>query len=56
MAEIELSALSRQARDRRIEDQATLDMQVAAWTTPRNPAGKTVTWRFTTAAARIQLR
>ena len=56
MAEIELSALSRQGLDRRIEDQATLDTQVTAWTTQRNASGKTVTWRFTTADARIKLR
>ena len=56
MAEIELSALSRQGLDRRIADKATLDTQVAAWTTQRNVAGKTVTWRFTTADARIKLR
>ena len=56
MAEIELSALSRQGLDRRIEDKATLDTQVTAWTTQRNASGKTVTWRFTTADARIKLR
>jgi transposase len=56
MAEIELSALSRQGLNRRIEDKATLDTQVAAWTTQRNASGKTVTWRFTTADARIKLR
>lgn len=56
MAEIELSALSRQGLDRRIEDKAALDTQVAAWTTQRNAVGKTVTWRFTTADARIKLR
>jgi hypothetical protein len=56
MAEIELSVLSRQCLDRRIEDKATLDQQVATWTTKRNASGKTVTWRFTTADARIKLR
>ena len=56
MAEIELSALSRQGLDRRIEDKATLDPQVTAWTTQRNASGQTVTWRFTTADARIKLR
>lgn len=55
-AEIELSALSRQGLDRRIEDQATWDPQVTAWTTQRNASGQTVTWRFTTADARIKLR
>ena len=56
MAEIELSALSRQSLARRIGDKTTLDTQVAAWTAQRNAAGKTVTWRFTTADARIKLR
>jgi transposase len=56
MAEIALSALSRPGLDRRIEDKATLDTQVTAWTTQRNASGKTVTWRFTTADARIKLR
>jgi hypothetical protein len=56
MAEIELSVLSRQCLDRRIEDKATLDKEVATWTTKRNESGKTVTWRFTTADARIKLR
>ena len=56
MAEIELSALSRQGLERGIENNASLDTQVAAWTTQRNAVGKTVTWRFTTADARIQLR
>lgn len=56
MAEIELRALSRQELARRIGDQTTLDTQVAAWTSQRNASGKTVTWRFTTADARIKLR
>ena len=56
MAEIELSALSWQGLARRISDKTTLDTQVAAWTAQRNASGKTVTWRFTTADARIKLR
>ena len=56
MAESELSALSRQSLARRIGDKTTLDTQVAAWTAQRNASGKTVTWRFTTADARIKLR
>ena len=34
---------------------AERDTQVAAWTAQRNTPGKTVTWRFTTADARIKL-
>ena len=56
MAEIELSVLARQCLDRRIADKATLDTQVATWTTKRNASGATVKWRFTTADARIKLR
>ena len=56
MAEIELSILSRQCLDRRIADKATLESEVATWTTTRNAAGATVVWRFTTADARIKLR
>ena len=56
MAEIELSALARQCLDRRIEDKATLQREVAAWQQKRNDAGVKASWRFTTADARIKLR
>jgi hypothetical protein len=56
MAEIELSVLSRQCLDRRIEDQETLRREVAAWEAERNGRGDTVDWRFTTADARIKLK
>jgi hypothetical protein len=56
MAEIELSVLSRQCLNRRIGDKATLEREVATWTTTRNESGTTVAWRFTTADARIKLR
>ncbi len=56
MAEIELSVLSRQCLDRRIPDQETLRTEVAAWETERNASNATVTWRFTTADARIKLK
>src|SRR5919199_1661058 len=49
MAEIELSALSRQCLDRRIPDQPTLRSEVAAWEAERNAMHATVQWRFTTA-------
>ncbi|MBI4499247.1 MAG: hypothetical protein HY689_15270 [Chloroflexi bacterium] len=55
MAEIELSALTRQCLDRRIPDRATLDPEVEAWLERRNAAGAPVHWRFTTADARIKL-
>jgi hypothetical protein len=56
MAEIELSILSRQCLDRRIPDQETLRHEVTAWAERRNRAEATVTWRFTTADARIKLK
>jgi DDE superfamily endonuclease len=56
MAEIELSALSRQCLDRRVPDAATLEAAVAAWTERRNAAGGSIDWRFTTADARIKLK
>ena len=56
LAEIELSALSRQCLDRRLPDKATFAAEVQAWQKRRNAAGTTVDWRFTTAAARIKLK
>jgi hypothetical protein len=56
IAEIELSALARQCLDRRIPDKATLETEVAAWVADRNAAQVTVSWRFTTADARIKLK
>lgn len=56
MAEIELSILRRQCLARRIPDQVTLTREAAAWEASRNRQGGTVTWRFTTADARIRLK
>jgi hypothetical protein len=56
MAEIELSILQRQCLDRRLGERATLEREVAAWTAARNAADRRITWRFTTADARIKLR
>ena len=56
MAETELSVLSRQCLDRRIDNQAELSGQVAAWERGRNEAEVTVEWRFTTTDARIKLK
>ncbi len=55
MAEIELSALGRQCLDRRIPDEDTLVQEVAAWERDRNAHHTTISWRFTTADARIKL-
>jgi DDE superfamily endonuclease len=56
MAEIELSVLTRQCLDRRIETREELETEVAAWEEGRNERMVEVKWRFTTADARIKLR
>jgi hypothetical protein len=56
MAEIELGILAGQCLDRRLPDKQTLAREVAAWEADRNAATKSITWRFTTADARIKLR
>lgn len=56
MAEIELSVLKGQCLDRRIPDIATMQTEVAAWTTDRNNSTRTINWQFTTADARIKLK
>jgi hypothetical protein len=56
MAEIELSALSRQCLKRRIADQPMLMREVAAWEERRNSLHATVQWQFTTADARVKLK
>lgn len=55
MAEIELSALSRQCLDRRIPDLPTMDSQMAAWEQHRNNRHSSIHWHFTTADARVKL-
>ncbi len=56
MAEIELSALSRQCLDRRIPDMETLSKEVSAWCDERNEKETWIDWRFTTEDARIKLK
>ena len=56
MAEIELSVLGRQCLGRRLGEKATLMKQVAAWQQRRNGKRAGVSWRFTTADARIKLK
>jgi hypothetical protein len=52
---IELSALSSQCLNRRIDSIAKLRKEIRAWQHDRNRNKKTITWQFTTADARIQL-
>jgi hypothetical protein len=56
MAEIELSALSRQCLDRRIPDLPAMRAQMAAWEQRRNNRQPTIHWQFTTADARTRLQ
>jgi hypothetical protein len=55
MAEIELSALSRQCLDRRIESTEEMQREVQAWRDERNDREVKVHWQFTTADARVKL-
>jgi len=56
MAETELSTLTKQCLNRRIQDQDTLRAEVAAWEQSRNTARCRVDWQFTTHDARIKLK
>ncbi len=56
IAEIELSALTRQCLDRRMSDIDTLKQQAKFWYTQRNANQKAVDWQFTTDHARIKLK
>ncbi|MBI4311135.1 MAG: IS630 family transposase [Chloroflexi bacterium] len=56
MAEIELSALSRQCLDRRIPDLHTMRSQMTAWEQHRNNRQPTIHWHFTTSDARTRLQ
>ncbi len=56
MAEIELSALTRQCLDRRIGSIPQLRRAVGPWENDRNERMVEVKWRFTTHDARIKLR
>ena len=56
IAEIELSALTRQCLHRRIDDLAVLNTELAAWQQATNTTGRQVDWQFTTHDARIKLR
>lgn len=61
-AEIELSVLSSQCLNRRIESQQRLEQEVSAWQKSRNEQAVTkvplqgIDWQFTTQDARIKLR
>ena len=56
IAEIELSALTGQCLDRRIDDLDVLNTELGAWQQRTNANQRQVDWQFTTADARIKLR
>lgn len=56
IAEIELSRLTRQCLDRRIEDLQVLNTELAAWQEATNADQRQVKWQFNTIDARIKLR
>ena len=55
MAETELSILSRQCLDRRIDSKEFLASEITAWEQARNANQSKIDWQFTTADARIKL-
>lgn len=56
MAEIELSHLSRQCLDRRIQDKSEFVKEVTTWAKKRNTENLQIDWQFSTADARIKLK
>jgi hypothetical protein len=56
MAETELSVLSRQCLERRIDCKETMTREVTAWEQDRNRRQTKIDWQFTTADARIKLK
>lgn len=55
MAEIELSALSKQCLNRRIDQMPILAKETMTWTKERNRLGTKITWQFTKNRAREKL-
>jgi hypothetical protein len=56
IAEVELSVLSRQCLDRRIDQLDMLNVELSVWEKNRNGSQKGVDWQFTTSDARIKLK
>jgi len=55
MVEIEIGVLKGQCLDRRIDNRAELEREIAAWERERNAAGARVNWMFTTEKARTKM-
>lgn len=56
MAEIELNVLSKQCLNRRIDNMAEMQAEVAAWQTRRNNLNARINWHFTMEDARRKLK
>ena len=56
IAQIELSAMTKQCLERRIDSITSLDHELTSWETARNSLQKGVDWQFTTPDARIKLK
>ena len=56
IAEIELSAMTAQCLNRRIDNIIPLQFELSAWQSDRNSMQKGVDWQFTTQDARIKLK
>ncbi len=56
MAACELSVLTRQCLNRRIDNPEELGREVKAWNNDRNRTANKINWHFTTSDARIKLR
>ena len=56
MAEIELSVLSSQCINRRIEDEEQLKKEITAWENERNKRKVKINWNFTVEDARRKLK
>jgi len=56
VAESELSVLTRQCLDRRIDQRDTVGAEACAWAHDRNAKQTGVDWQFTTADARVRLK
>ena len=56
ICKIELSVLSRQCLNRRIEDMVTITSEVRKWQQRRNNSKASIDWQFTNEDARIKLK
>lgn len=56
IAEIELSVMTKQCLDRRIDNISSLRAELAEWEVTRNSIQKGVDWQFTTSDARVKLK